>query len=206
MQDTVQTRVPISSDVGMPPASSSAVGSLCFDEGKARDFEKSDGSCCDVDCLTMKTQQCARSRSDRNLLAGGFNKRSMLLGLSTGLAAELQIGWSLETKSRRDKCSSELRIARTKDLIANPPFPLFLKLQNRNDGSSIPLESGESKVITTRLHLMFAVRGCFERMHRGDHFILIERPTCRWYLLSGESGFARTVSWLWGWPRQNCGG
>ena len=131
------------------------------------------------------------------------------------MAAELETGWNLETKSRRDKCSSELRIARPKVLIASPPCRLFLKLQNHNDGRSNALESGESKVITTRYHVMF-VRECFEQMHRGDHFIFehlteasswnelcvrkliaqpsffgVEGPMCRWHLLSGESGFVR---------------
>ena len=41
-----------------------------------------------------------------------FNDRSMQLGLSGGVAAELQTGWNLETKSRRDRCSSELQITR----------------------------------------------------------------------------------------------
>ena len=41
---------------------------------------------------------------------------------------------------------------------------------------SIPLESGESEVITTRNHLMFAVRECFEQMHRGDRLIF-EHPS-----------------------------
>ena len=87
-----------------------------------------------------------------------FNERSMQLGLSTGVAADLETAWNLETKSRRDKCSNELRSARPKVLIASPPCPMFLTLQNRDDGSSIPLESGERKVITTRSQLILAVR------------------------------------------------
>ena len=82
----------------------------------------------------------------------------MQLGLITGLAAELETGWNLDTRSRRDKCSSELRTAKPKILIANPP------------------ESTESTVTTTRSHLIFAVRECFEQMHRGDHFIF-EHPS-----------------------------
>ena len=65
---------------------------------------------------------------------------------------------------------------KTESLDSKPTVPKFLKLQNRNDGSSIPLGSGESKVITTRSHLIFAVRECFEQMHRGDHFIF-EHPS-----------------------------
>ena len=32
-----------------------------------------------------------------------FNERSMQLGLGTGVAAELETRWNLDTKSRRDK-------------------------------------------------------------------------------------------------------
>ena len=103
------------------------------------------------------------------------NDRSTQLGLSTEVPADLGTGWDLETKSRRDKCSSELRNARPKVLIASQQCPLFLKSLNRNDGNSIPLESGESKVITTRSHLICAVRECFEQMHRGDHFTFEHR-------------------------------
>ena len=100
-----------------------------------------------------------------------FNERSVQLGLNTGVAADLETGWELETKSRRDKCSSELRTVEPKILIASPPCTLFLKLQNRNGGRSMPLESGKSKAITTPSHLTFAMRECFEQMHRVDHFI-----------------------------------
>ena len=84
----------------------------------------------------------------------------------------------------------------------------------------------KEKVITTRSHIMFAVRECIERMHRGDHVIfehpsnasslsepctqkLIAQPSvfriegsmCRWHLLSGESGFVRELaSWLTNHP------
>ena len=40
VEDMVQTSVPISTSVGIQPANSGTVGSLCFDEGKANDFEK----------------------------------------------------------------------------------------------------------------------------------------------------------------------
>ena len=100
-----------------------------------------------------------------------FNGRSKQLGLSAGVVAELETGWNLDTKSRRDKSSSELRTARPKILMANSPCPLFLKLQNRNSGRSIQLESTESTVITTRSHFIFAVREFFEQMHLCGHFI-----------------------------------
>ena len=74
-----------------------------------------------------------------------FNERSMQLGLSTGVAAQLENGWNLDTKSRRDKCSSELRAAKPQDFIADPPCPLFLKLQNSNIGKSTQLEESFAK-------------------------------------------------------------
>ena len=40
VEDMVQTSVPISTSVGIPPASSGTVGSLCFNESKARDIDK----------------------------------------------------------------------------------------------------------------------------------------------------------------------
>ena len=45
-----------------------------------------------------------------------------------------------------------------------------------NNVKSNQLESTESTVITTRSHLTFAVRECFEQMHGGDHFIF-EHPS-----------------------------
>ena len=141
----------------------------------------------------------------------------MQLGLCIGVAAELETGWNLDTNSKRDRCSNELRIAN----VRNPPCPLFLKLQNRDTGKSVQLESPESTVITTRSHLTFVVRECFEQMHRGDHFIFahpsnastwnelcaqpnvfrVEGPMCRWHLLSGEYGFLRElVLWLTNHP------
>ena len=53
-----------------------------------------------------------------------FNEPSMQLALSTEVAADLETGWNMETKSRRDRCSNELRVARPKALIACPPCPL----------------------------------------------------------------------------------
>ena len=91
---------------------------------------------------------------------------------STRVAADLETGWHLEIISRRDTCSNELRSAKPKVLMASPPCPLFLKLQNFNIGKSIQLKSTESAVITARSHLIFPVRECFQKMHRGDHFIL----------------------------------
>ena len=55
--------------------------------------------------------------------------------------------------------------------VAGPPCLPFMVLQNLGNGSSIPLESEERKVITARSHLIFAARQCIELMHRGDHLI-----------------------------------
>ena len=99
-----------------------------------------------------------------------FNEHSMQLCLRTGLAAERETGWNLDTKSRRDKCSSDLRTAKPKNLIANRPCPLFLNANDNNIGKSSQLESTEDTVLTTRSHLPFAVRECFEQVHRDDHF------------------------------------
>ena len=57
-----------------------------------------------------------------------FNAQAMQLGL---------MGWHLDTKSRRDTCSSQLRSARPMVLIASPPC-----LE-----SPSPLESEENGVI-----------------------------------------------------------
>ena len=65
-----------------------------------------------------------------------FNEHSVQLGMSTWAASEVEDGWNLETKSRRRKCSNELQSARPKVLIANPPCPLFLTLQNHDDEKS----------------------------------------------------------------------
>ena len=58
-----------------------------------------------------------------------FNERSMQLGISKGVAAELETSWNLDTtKTRRDKCSIELRTAKQKILIANPLVPINLEV------------------------------------------------------------------------------
>ena len=57
-----------------------------------------------------------------------FNQHSMQLGLSTGVAANLETGWNLETKSRRDKRSSELRLARPKVFENKTTVPTVLEV------------------------------------------------------------------------------
>ena len=156
-------------------------------ESEARDFEKMTDLVPTPNAFPGKTQRDIGAKSREDLL-------DVCSGCRPG------------DGPRRDKCSIDLRSARQKVSIASPPSPLFLTLQNRKDGSSIPLESAENKVITTRSHLTFAVRECVEQMHRGGHFLFehssnaswneqciekfiaqprvfrIERPMCRWHL------------------------
>ena len=100
VEDMVQKPMSlISASVGFQPASPGAVGSLCFNESKARDFEK----------LTdlVLTSNALPGRPSRESVQGLvetylemcavdltevyspalFNERSMQLGLSTGVAA-----------------------------------------------------------------------------------------------------------------------
>ena len=148
VEDMVQTNVPLSTSVGVQPASAGTVGLLCFNEIKAKDFEKmrdlvltSDAfpgtpsresvqslvkTCLDM-CAVDLTEVCSPAL---------FNERSMQLGLSTGVAADLETRWNLKTKSRRDRCTSELGTAKPKILTANPPCPLFLDLRKRKIGNS----------------------------------------------------------------------
>ena len=142
------------------------VGSLCYNESKVRDFDKFS------DLVSVESI----SRSAQQGIGAIFNERSMQLGLSTGVAADLEMGWNLETKSPRDNCSNELGSARPRVLIASPPCPFFLTLQHHVDGSSIPLESEETSVITSRSHLIFAVCECVEQKQRGVHFIFEHPP------------------------------
>ena len=133
----VRTEVPPTSpSVGTQPASVGAIGTLCFNESKAPDFEKLADlmsfpgipSRASVQGLVdTSLEMCAVDLTEVHPPAI-FMERSMQLGLSEGVAAELGTGWNLDTKSRRDKCSSELRTAKPKILIANPPCPSFLKL------------------------------------------------------------------------------
>ena len=103
------------------------------------------------------------SRFDRSLLASPLQRTFNAAWPEYRFVAEQETSGNLDTKPQRDKCSSELRNARPKILKANPPCPLFLKLQNRNIGRSNQLESAESTVIPTRTHLIFSVRECFEQ-------------------------------------------
>ena len=111
-----------------------------------------DNSCADVECSSrnpsseslhclVKTcfEMCAVHLIEVYSPAH-FNERSMQLSLSTGVAAELETGWNLDTKSRRDKCSSELRTAQSKILMANPPYQLGC---NRHRG----IHNGRTKTV-----------------------------------------------------------
>ena len=108
--------------VGIQRACAGTVGSLCFNESKARDFETSRNLALTSNpfpgrpsresvqglvktCLDMRAADLTEVHSPAL-----FNERSMQLGVSTGVAAELQTGWNL--------CSSELRTAKPKILTA----------------------------------------------------------------------------------------
>ena len=117
VEDTVQTNAPTSTKVGIQPASAGTVGSLCFNESKARDFET----------LTdlVLTSNAFPGQPSRESVQGPvrtcmemcavevtvvyspalFNERSMQLDLSTGAGNGLDFG---DQKSRRDKCSNKL--------------------------------------------------------------------------------------------------
>ena len=127
VDDMVQT------SVGTQPASSGTVGSLCFNESKAKDLEKLTNL-----VLTSSAFSGIRSRESVQspvktcqetcpvdvtevYSSAPFNERSMKLGLRTGVAVELETDWNLDTQSRRDKYSIELRTAKPKIMIANPP-------------------------------------------------------------------------------------
>ena len=97
-----------------------------------------------------------------------FNEYAMQLGLDTRVAAVLATGWNLETKSLQEECSSQLRSERPNVLIASPPCPSLLVLQNFNGGISSPLESEGKRVITETSLLIFVTRERSEQMHRGD--------------------------------------
>ena len=201
------------------------IGTLCTHESKAKDSEKFTNLVFtsnafpgtpgreSVQGLVKTCLEMGAVDLDRSLLALNlFDERSMRLGLSTGVAAEirngLESGYQNHVKGQMQQC--KLRSATPKILIANPPCPLFLKVPNDNIGISHQLESTENTVFTTRSHLIFAVRECFEQIHCGDHF-LFEYPSnasswnklcvqkvvaqpcvvrdegsmCRWHLLSG---------------------
>ena len=109
VEDTVQTSDPSSTRVGIQPGSSGTVGSLRFNENKARDFEKSTNlvflrktSKESVQGLVKTCLEMCAAHLTEVYSPALFNERSMQLGLSTGVAAELETGWNLDTKSRRE--------------------------------------------------------------------------------------------------------
>ena len=112
---TVRTSVEDKVQTSAQPSNSGAVGSLGFNNSKARGFEQ-------VMDLVL-TPNAFRGKPSRESVQGLvktclercavdfsevcspalFNEHAMQLGLSTELAADLVTGWNLETKSRRDK-------------------------------------------------------------------------------------------------------
>ena len=61
VEDMVRTDVPTSTSFGNLPASAGTVGTLSFDESKAKDFEK-DKSCVDNKCISRNTKQGNRCK------------------------------------------------------------------------------------------------------------------------------------------------
>ena len=112
--------VSVPSNVGIRPSNSGTVESLCCDESKARDFEKLNDTVLMSNAFPGRPSRESVQHLVKTCLEmyavdllevyspALFNERSMQLGLmSTCVAADLETGWDLEAKSRRDKCSSE---------------------------------------------------------------------------------------------------
>ena len=110
VEDMVQTDVLTSTSVETQPASAGAMGTLCVNESKAKDPREIDKSCVDIKCMSKNHQHgidarclvktcvdmCAVDLTEFYSPAI-FNERSIQLGLSTGVAAELETGWNLDT-------------------------------------------------------------------------------------------------------------
>ena len=119
VEDTVETDVLAFTSVGTQPASAGMIGTLCFIESKAKVFQQFTNLVLTSHAFPgvpsresvqglVKTclEMCAVALTEVYSPAI-FNERLMQLGLSKGRAEELGTGWNLDTKSRRDKCSSE---------------------------------------------------------------------------------------------------
>ena len=75
VEDMVQTHVSVPSDVGIQPSNSGAIGSLCFNESKDRDFEKLTDLLLTPN-VSRKTQQGIGARFRENL-SGDVCARSL---------------------------------------------------------------------------------------------------------------------------------
>ena len=126
VEDMVQTSVPDPSNVGIQPSSSGIVGSLSFNESKARDFETLTDLVLTSKTFPGKAQQGIGAVDLTDVCSPAlFNERSMQPGPSTGVAAHLQTGWILATKSRRDKRDAKRK---TGGLDGKSTVPIFLDL------------------------------------------------------------------------------
>lgn len=67
------------------------------------------------------------SISDKSLLASNFQQTLNALGVITWVAAELEIGWNQDGRSRQDKRSSKLRTAKPKNLDSKPTVPIVVE-------------------------------------------------------------------------------
>ena len=147
---------------------------------------------------------------------GLFNERSMQLGLS-GMAAELETGWNFVDQITMWQVQQRASKRSTEGLDSKSTVPLVLVITES-------WERGKSFQLDHISHLLCV--NVFEQTHRGDHFIFehpsnasswneqciqkliaqpsvfrIDKPMCRWHLLSGESGLAKELtSWLTNHP------
>ena len=88
-----------------------------------------------------------------------FNERALKLGLGTGVPADMVTGWNLETKSRRDKCSSLLRSAKPKVSTASPPCPSFLVLPISTMGAQVHWMETEERESSQHDHISHCLHG-----------------------------------------------
>ena len=85
--------------LGIQPASANTVGSLCFNESKAKDFGKCTRSCVDVECISRKTQQGIGARSRENSL-GSVRSRSVRSLLASSLQRTFNAAVAVELGNR----------------------------------------------------------------------------------------------------------
>ena len=125
---------------GIQPASAGTVGSLCFNESKAKDFEKWTNLVLTWNefpgrpsresvqgLVKIHLEMCAVDLTEVYSPAL-FNERSMQLDLSTAVAVELESGWNLDTQSQRDESSNELRTAKPNIFDSKPTAPTVLEV------------------------------------------------------------------------------
>ena len=92
VKDMVQSSVPIYTRVGIQPTSSDTVGSLCFNESKARDFEKWTNLVLTSNAFPGSHQQGIGATSRENLL-GDVCSRSDRSLLASSLQRTFDAAW-----------------------------------------------------------------------------------------------------------------